>query len=177
MCRYERHRWSAAGEYNDCMESTRLLGPPPTLVVIASVAVAAAISGLTISPGPVSMFFAALAALVAWRLIGVAVYLKGRELVVRNIQRTFRFSVSDVDIRARVVDPRREFYSPGLADDYPDVPTAPGDNTPKAAKWYELVDGNQRYSVDALMARAPRNHERLAFELRKEILSSQSTED
>lgn len=123
------------------------------------------------------MFFAAVAALAAWRLLGVAVYLNGRELIVRNIQRTFRFSVSHVDIRARVVDPRKEFYSPGLGDDYPDVPTATGDNTAQAAKWYELVDGDERYSVDALMARSPKNHERLAFELRQEILSFRTTED
>lgn len=159
------------------MGSTRLLGPPPTLVFIACVMVAAAIAGLAIAPGLVSMFFAAVAALAAWRLFRVAVYLNGPELVVRNIQRTFRFSVSHVEIRARVVDPRKEYYSAGLSDDYPDVPTATGDNTPQAAKWYELVAGNERYSVDALMTRAPRNHERLAFELRQEILSLRTTED
>ena len=159
------------------MESKRLLGPPHTLVVVAGIGIIAAIAGLVITPGPVSAFFAALVALAAWRLLGLAVHLNGNQLVVRNILRTRRFSVSHVDIRARVVDPRKEFYSAGEPDGYPDIPTATGDNTPQAAKWYELVEGKDRYSVDALMARKPKDHEHLAIELRQEILAARDTQD
>lgn len=159
------------------MESKRLLGPPRTLVVVAVIAILAAIAGLVIAPGPVSVSFAALTALAAWRLLGLAVYLNGNELVVRNILRTYRFSVSQVDVRARVVDPRKEFYSAGEPDGYPDLPTATGDNTAQVAKWYELVEGKDRYSLDALMGRAPSDHEHLAIELRQEILSARDMGD
>lgn len=141
------------------------------------IAILAAIAGLVIAPGPVSVSFAALTALAAWRLLGLAVYLNGNELVVRNILRTYRFSVSQVDVRARVVDPRKEFYSAGEPDGYPDLPTATGDNTAQVAKWYELVEGKDRYSLDALMGRAPSDHEHLAIELRQEILSARDMGD
>ena len=153
------------------MESRRLLGPPLTFIVVSAIAVVAATTGLAIEQGPVSIVFAALAALVTWRLIGVSVDLAGAELIVRNILRTFRFPVSQIEIQPRVVDPRREGYAAGSAAETPDIPTASDDNTPRAAKWYMLEHGNDRYLIDALMARTPPHHEQAAWRLRQEILA------
>ncbi len=109
---------------------------------------------------------------MVWRLLGLSVSLERGDLVVRNILKTFRFPPAEVDIRARVVDPRLEYYTPGDSTGYPEVPTAAGDNTPQAAKWYELVHGKDRYQIDALMGRWSANHERLALELRSQILAA-----
>ena len=111
-----------------------------------------------------------------WRLLGLFVSLDRGQLVVRDILRTNRFPVNEVDIRARVVDPRREMYSTGVPDGYPDIPTASDDNTAQTAKWYELMHSKDRYSIDALMGRSPANHERLALGLRQEILAAQGIE-
>lgn len=141
--------------------------------VVAVVALVAAIAGTLIERGPTSLVFAVLAALVAWRLLGLSVSLGDGKLIVRDILRTRRFPVNQVDIRARVVDPRREMYSAGEPAAYPDIPTASDDNTVQTAKWYELVHGEDRYSIDALMARSPANHEHLAWQVRQEILAAQ----
>ena len=37
---------------------------------------------------------------------------------------------------------------------------------------YELIEGKERYSVDALMGRIPQTHERLARQLRREIIDA-----
>ena len=154
------------------MQSKRLFGPPLAFMVLSGIVIVAATTGVLVGKGPVSVVFAALAALAVWRLLGVSVDLAGTELIVRNILRTFRFPVSEVDIRARVVDPRREMYAAGDTEGYPEIPTAADDNTPQAAKWYVLEHRDNRHLVDALMARAPANHERMAWQLRQEILAA-----
>ena len=152
------------------MRSERLLGPPLSFVVISGLTLAAVRAGLWVEVGTVSVAFAALAALVAWRLLGVSVSCEGSAIVVRNILNTFRLPANEIDIRARVVDPRREQYSVGATDGYPEIPTTADDNTVNAAKWYLLEYGSARYQIDALMGRSPANHERLAFELRRRLL-------
>ncbi len=142
---------------------------------VAVVVLVAAIAGTLIERGPISFVFAGVAVPVAWRLLGLRVSLDGGELVVRDILRTKRFPLNQIDIRARVVDPRREMYSAGDPAAYPDIPTASDDNTVQTAKWYELVHGQDRHSIDALMARSPANHEHLAWQLRQEILAARGT--
>ena len=154
------------------MDPSRFIGPPLMAMVFSSTVLVAATAGLVAYPGPASIAFAAVAALVVWRLFRLAVYFDGSELVVRNTLRTYRFPVTGVDIRARVVDPRVEYYSSGDSAGHPGIPAAADDNTPQAAKWYELVHGDDRYQIDALMGRTPTHHERLAWELRKQILAA-----
>lgn len=156
------------------MNSRRLLGPPLTFIVLSGVAVSGATAGLLIEQGPISVVFAALAGLVIWRLLGVSVDLAGTELIVRNILRTFRFPVNQIDIQPRVVDPRREGYAAGSAVEAPEIPTASDDNTPRAAKWYMLEYDNDRYLIDALMARTPPNHEQAAWRIRRDILAART---
>ena len=154
------------------MENKRVLGPPLFYTMVAGVALVAATVGVLVEKGPISLAFAAFAVVVAWRLFGLSVSFDGGELAVRNILRIFRFPVDEIDIRARVVDPRQEFYSSGGPEGYPAVPTASDDNTSRVAKWYELVHGKDLYSIDALTARSPANHEHLAWELRQQILAA-----
>ncbi len=160
------------------MAPKRLVGSPMFFLTVAGIALVAATAGLMADRGgPGSLAFAALAALVVWRLLSLSVHFEGGELVVRNILKTFRFPAKDVDIRARVVDPRVEYYSSGDSAAYPDIPTAAGDNTPHGAKWYELVYGNDRYQIDALMGRRSTEHERLALEIRHQILAAAPSGD
>ena len=150
------------------MDSERVLGSPPAYRVFATLALVAATVGLLVETGLASLAFVVLAVVVAWRLFGLSVSFEGEEMVVRNILKTARFPVDEIDIRARVVDPRREAYSPGR---YPEPSDAPDDNTSPAAKWYELIHGEELHSIDALAARSPAHHELLALELRRHILN------
>ena len=154
------------------MQPKRLVGPPLLFLVVSGIAIVAATAGVLIEKGPISVVFAAIAALAVWRLLGVSVDLAGTELIVHNVLRTFRFPASQVDIRARVVDPRRETYSAADTEGYPEIPAAADDNTPQAAKWYVLEHRDNLHLIDALMARTPPNHERLAWQLRQEILAA-----
>lgn len=158
-----------------CVDSNRLVGPPVAFKAVAVVALIAATAGTLIEQGPISLVFAALAILLAWRLLGLSVSLEDGELIVRDILRTRRFPVNEIDVRARIVDPRREMYSAGDPAGYPEIPTASDDNTVQTAKWYELVHGKDRYSIDALMARSPANHEHVAWRLRRGILAALGT--
>lgn len=158
------------------MEPNTVLGPPLFFKVVAGMALAGATAGVLVEKGLISLAFAALAVVVAWRLFGLSVSFDEGFMVVRNILRTIRFPVDEIDIRARVVDPRREAYSSGNPGVYEELPTASDDNTSRAAKWYELVHGKDLHSIDALTARSPANHERLALELRQQILAARDVE-
>lgn len=153
------------------MESKRVLGPSLAFKLIAGLMLVAAMWWLWADSGPPSLAFAALAVVGIWRLLSVSVSFDGRDMVTRNVRETIRFSVDEVDIRARVVDPRQEMYSSGNPEGFPDIPTASDDNTSQAAKWYELIHGKDRYSIDALIARSPANHEHLAWELRRQLVA------
>lgn len=145
-------------------------------VVGATVAFAGPLAATLIDPGPTQLVFLVGGSLVAWRLLRSSVWLDGRRLIVRNILKTGRFDVGDIDVRARVVDPRVEFYSAGNTDGFPEIPTASDDNTARRAKWYELVYGGDRYSIDALMGRSPSHHEQLAWRLRQEIQAARDVD-
>lgn len=157
------------------MEPRRLIGPPLIFVVGASVALGGPLAAALIDPGPIQIVFLAGGSVVAWRLLRSSVWLDDRLLIVRNILHTFRFDVAEIDVRARVVDPRAEFYTAGNPDVLPDLPTTSDDNTAQRAKWYELERDGDRYSIDALMGRSPPNHEQLAWRIRQEILAVRGT--
>lgn len=151
------------------MNNRRLLGPPLTFVVLSGLGIAIATVALLIDQGPVWVAFGALVALAVWRTLGASVTMEGDELVVRNVLRTFRLPIAEIDIRPRVVDPRLEYYAAGDTTGLSEIPTASDDNTAQSAKWYVLEHGKDRYFIDALMGRWPANHERLAWRLRQEI--------
>lgn len=156
----------------ETMDNTRVIGPPMAFLVISGVAVMAATVAVVLDPRPVSVAFAALAALAVWRTLRLGVYIEGNELVIANIRKAVRVPLDEADVRARVIDPRQEGYSAASAFGYPAIPADPDDNTPRAAKWYELVHGEDRFHIDALMGRWPANHERLALQLRNTILAA-----
>lgn len=154
------------------MEPYSIAGPSLVFKVSATVLFAAGAAGLLLVPGLASLVFGGLAVLVAWRLLSVFVSLEGRELVVRNTWGVKRFPIDEIDVRARVVDPRLERYFAGKRGE---LPTAADDNTVQVAKWYELAQGEEIHSIDALAGRSPANHERIALELRRQILAERGT--
>lgn len=154
------------------MNTRRLLGPPTTFVVLAGIALTIATIVVLVEPGPVQIGIAVALGALAWRTLSASVTMDGDELVVRNVLKTFRLPIGELDLRPRVVDPRSEYYTPGLATGFPGIPTASDDNTPQAAKWYLLEHGKERYFIDALMGRTPSNHEQHAWRLRQEIVAA-----
>lgn len=143
-----------------------------TFVVLSVLAVAIATVALLFDQHPGWIAFGGLVAVSVWRTLGVSVSIDGEQLLVRNVLRTYRLPIGEIDIRPRVVDPRLEYYASASTAGLPAIPTASGDNTAQAAKWYMLEHGEDRYFIDALMGRWPTNHERLAWKLRQEIFAA-----
>lgn len=120
--------------------------------------------------GPGSLVRMLIGAVIAWRLLGVAVYIDGSHLVSRNVIGTDRFPLDEVDIRPSVVDIRQDMPWVPPTTNMEDVPMMEDDNTPQSAKRYVLVHDGELHNLDALIGRMPLNHEKQALELRKEIL-------
>lgn len=159
------------------MEPKLVVGPSLVFKLMAGVLVAVGLAGMLFAGGAASLMIGALALFVAWRLLGVFVVVDAGALVVRNIWWTKRFPVGEVDVRARVVDPRGERYFPGEPGGTREIPTASDDYTVKAAKWYEVAHGDDVHSIDALAGRNPPNHERLALKLRHQVLAARGNLD
>lgn len=126
-------------------------------------------------PGPIIRML--IAAVIAWRLLGVAVYVGGDQLVVRNVAGTSRFPLDEVDVRPRVLDIREDMPWVPPTTDISDVPVMADDNTPRAAKRYVLEHDGTLHNLDALIGRMPHNHEQRALRLRQEIVRARRSQD
>jgi len=156
------------------MNSVRLLGPPVVASALGILASIWAVAEIAYFAGPGSLVRLMLALVIAWRLLGVAVYLRGNEIVARNVIGSERFPLNEIDVRPKVIDTRQDMAWLPPTQDTEQVPTMSDDNTPRTAKRYLLVHGESTYNLDALIGRMPRNHEQEALALRQRILDARA---
>ena len=149
------------------MQSTRLLGPPRLFWVMSAIIALVTLVDLTILLSEYRFLFAGLAVVVIWRIMRIGVFLEGEQVVVRNMIKTRRFFVGDVDIRPLVTDPSMKGD-----DDPPDRSTAEGDLPPRIDTRYVLAHGADHHEIEALMGRSAADHAREALALREAIIDA-----